>query len=464
MTRALALLGLLVVLASAARSFVPEGTEALGSGRILAFGFLLLASVQMGHIMHPLRLPKLTGFLLAGALFGPELSGILTPRMLEDLGLVKKVSVGLIALLAGCELNIKNLRPKLRPIGASALCSFLIPMVMLFGLLGPSSLYLPGLSEMELSPRLAIALTCAVVLAASSPAVVVALLSEMKAAGPISDLTLSVVVLADLLVTVFFTFSLIVVNSSFPASTETTSLWGLAFHIFGSLGIGAILGVIFSVYIQRVKAWIGLFIFAVFFVVAEAGSVVHLDPLLVGLSAGLFLENLSPVSGHEVIKKTEPATMPSFAIFFAVVGAELKLNSLLDVLPLASAAMLVRALGMWCGAKLGGKLGKVEAPISRGLFFGLIPQAGVAIAFAGIIRTSFGDWGAKISTFLFGVIILNQLIGPVLFRFTLIRAKEAGQRKEDSTAAHPPHVAPEEEKSVYGLHVTGSKGNSIQTF
>ena len=110
MIRSLGLLLLLFVLASAAQSFVPEGSEALGSGRILAFGFLLLASVQVGHIMHPLRLPRLTGFLIAGVVFGPEVLGILTPRMLGDLALVKKVSIGLIALLAGCELNLRAKR------------------------------------------------------------------------------------------------------------------------------------------------------------------------------------------------------------------------------------------------------------------------------------------------------------------------------------------------------------------
>ena len=455
MTRAIGLLLLLVVLASAARSFVPEGGEALSSGRILSFGFLLLASVQVGHIMHPLRLPRLTGFLLAGVVFGPELLGILTPQMLGDLVLVKKVSVGLIALLAGCELNLRALRPQLRPIGASALASFLLPMLLLFAMLSGAARYVPGLSGMNLGQQVAVSLACAVILAASSPAVVVALLRELKASGPISELALSVVVLADLLVTVFFTLAMLLVHSLFPEAGGSASVAGMLFHIFGSLGVGALLGVIFSVYIQRVKDWIGLFIFAVLFVVAEAGSVLHLDPLLVGLSAGLFLENLSPVSGHEVIQKTEPATMPSFAIFFAVVGAELALGALWEVLLLALVVALLRALGLWWGSRLGGRLGRVAGPHSRGLFFSLLPQAGIAIAFSGILRDSFVGWGPELATFLMGVIIINQLIGPILFRAALLSSGEAGQKQEDSSSSHAPHVAPEEDNH-YGQQVMGS--------
>jgi Kef-type K+ transport system membrane component KefB len=454
MSRALGLLILLVVLASAAQSFVPAGSEALGSGRILAFGFLLLASVQMGHIMQPLRLPRLTGFLIAGVVFGPELLGILNPQMLKDLALVKKVSVGLIALLAGCELNLRALRPRLRPIGASAVASFLLPVLLLFALLSLFAGYLPGLADMTLRQQVMVSLACAVILSTSSPAVVVALLSELKAAGPISDLALSVVVLADLLVTIFFTLSMLLVHAAFPDARGSTSFGEMLFHLFGSIAVGALLGAIFSVYIQRVKNWIGLFIFAVLFVVAEAGSVVQLDPLLVGLSAGLFLENLSPVSGHEVIRRTEPATMPSFAVFFAVVGAELALGSLLQVLALASVVALTRALGLWWGSRLGGKLGGVPTLTSRGLFFSLLPQAGIAIAFAGILRDSFAGWGPSLATFLMGVIILNQLIGPILFRAVLVSSKEVGQKQEDNSATHPPHVAPKEDG--YGSQVMGA--------
>jgi Kef-type K+ transport system membrane component KefB len=454
MTRALALLALLFVMASAARSFAPDAAPG-GAGRILAFGFLLLASVQMGHVMSPLRLPKLTGFLVAGAIFGPEALGIITPEMIIDLSLVKKVSVGLIALLAGCELNAKALRPKLTEISSSTLSTFFLPVVLLSVGIFFSSDFLPVLAEMEVPQRIVVCLLCGVTLATFSPAVVVALLSELKAAGPVSELTLSVVVLADLLVTIFFTIIIVVVRAFFPESGGSFNVGEFLFHLFGSLGIGAILGLLFSVYIQRVKDWIGLFIFGVLFVVAEAGSVLHLDPLLVGLSAGLFLENVSPVSGHEVIHKTEPATMPSFAIFFAVVGAELKLGPLLEVGAFAAVVALLRAFGVWWGTRVGGRLGKTPPEVSRGLFFGLVSQAGVAIAFSGIIRASFSGWGERVATFLMGVIIINQLLGPILFRSALLRTGEVNQKKDDSSATHAPHIAPPEEIS-YGDQVKGA--------
>src|SRR5205823_1607105 len=92
----------------------------------------------------------------------------------------------------------------------------------------------------------------------------------------------------------------------------------LAIHVLGSIAAGIAVGIVFAVYIKRVALRISLFVFAMLFVAAEIGNAFNLNPLLVGLAAGLFLENVSPVSGHEVIHHTEVAAMPTFAVFFAV--------------------------------------------------------------------------------------------------------------------------------------------------
>src|SRR5262245_11872041 len=120
MTRAIFVLGLVAALTFAARPFLTDTTMLTGSGAALAFGFLLLAALQTGHIFHGLRLPHLTGFILCGAIFGPEILKLLTKQMIHDLALVKKVAVGLIALTAGCELNFQKLRPKMKSIGLVA--------------------------------------------------------------------------------------------------------------------------------------------------------------------------------------------------------------------------------------------------------------------------------------------------------------------------------------------------------
>ena len=55
--------------------------------------------------------------------------------------------------------------------------------------------------------RAAIALVCANVLAAFSPAVVIAVITETRSAGPLSQLCMSIVVLADLAMVITFSLN-----------------------------------------------------------------------------------------------------------------------------------------------------------------------------------------------------------------------------------------------------------------
>jgi Kef-type K+ transport system membrane component KefB len=433
--RAIIVLCLVAGITFAARSFLPSDATITGSGAALAFGFLLLAALQTGHVFHVLRLPHLTGFLLCGAIFGPQVLDLITAPMLKDLGLVKNVAVGLIALTAGCELNFRTLRPRIKSIGAISALGLLFSGVFLFSATFLAARYLsdfPGLAFLAsktVAQQAVISLVITNVLIALSPAVVMGILSESRAQGPLSELCLSIVVLADLVVAISFSFSDSAVRAAFPDLGGHSSVFGaLAVHILGSMAVGAFVGLVFALYIQRVALRIGLFVFAVCFVVAEAGTSLHLDPLLVGLSAGLFLENVSPVSGHEVIQQTEVAAMPVFAVFFAVIGAEVHLDAFLAVAPFAIAAAAVRASGITLGARLGGRLAGVNPAIVRRVPFGMFPQAGIALALAGLVKRSFPPWGEAASTLLLGTIVVNESVGPVLFRLALSRAGEIGKR------------------------------------
>src|SRR5258706_6031787 len=109
MIRAFVLLCIVVVLIAAARSFLREETSLVGSGAALAFGFVLLAALQMGTIFSGIRLPRLTGYLVCGFVAGPSVLNFVTERMVGDLKLVNGVAISLIALSAGGELNVRRL-------------------------------------------------------------------------------------------------------------------------------------------------------------------------------------------------------------------------------------------------------------------------------------------------------------------------------------------------------------------
>lgn len=463
MMRGIVVLALVAGLSFAARSFLIDTSTLTGSGAALAFGFLLLAALQVGHIVQAMKMPHLTGFLICGAVFGPEVLGLITRPMLGDLALVKNVAVGLIALSAGCELNFKRLAPLAKSIGLVSTFSLGLAFLLLFGFFLGISRWMPLTSDMSFSQRVVVALILANVLAALSPAVVMGILSESRAEGPLSELCLSIVVIADLVISIAFAFSDTVARQAFPVEGAAAhSIFGaLAFHILGSIAAGVVVGIIFAVYIRRVALRISLFVFAVCFVVAEAGNAISLNPLLVGLSAGLFLENVSPVSGHEVIHQMEPAATPTFAVFFAVIGAEVHLRDFVAVAPVAIAAALVRFVGLSGGAWIGARAARLDAAVAKRIKWGLLPQAGVAIALADLVGKTFMPWGPRAATLLLGSVMVSQLIGPIVFRSALEGAGEVGKKRGEGAVGKPSHASIPEDLRAEAFAAAVARASSL---
>ena len=429
MLRAATLLAIVLMLIAAARSFLPEETSLVGSGAALAFGCILLAALQTGKLFAGVGLPRLTGYLICGFVVGPSILNYVTDRMLADLKLVNGVAIGLIALSAGGELNFKRLKPRLAAILSICGLSFMFVTFLVSSTVFVVSTHLPFMHDMTLVQRVAVSLTIGVVLSAISPSVTLALINETGASGPISETILGLVVLADLVVVLGFAGINGFTSASFGLTGDgNEGLRPLMIHLFGSMGVGAVLGLVFAIYVKRIGQRLALFVFGVCFFAAEAGVRLHLDPLLMCLTAGLFVENATDVEGTELIKGIEAASMPVFAVFFAVAGAGLHWDVFKSVAIFAVLFAVVRAVGMQLGGRVGMAVGKVPTEHRKFIPYGMLSQSGVTIGLAILIGKQYPGWGDGARACVLGTAVVNELVGPVLLRQALMRSGEAGRR------------------------------------
>src|SRR5262245_255794 len=190
-------------LMQAARSFAPASGTA-SAGTALSFGFLLLTAYFVGNVFKRMRLPRLTGYLAAGILAGPEVLDFVPRTALDRLSLVTGVATALIALTAGVEMDLRSMRPLLRSIALISATSIGLAMLLLFGAVLAASPFLPFLATLPWAARAAVAAVLAVVIAAQSPAVAVAVRNELRANGPLSQTVTGVVVAGDLVIVVMF--------------------------------------------------------------------------------------------------------------------------------------------------------------------------------------------------------------------------------------------------------------------
>jgi Kef-type K+ transport system membrane component KefB len=422
----------LVGFMAAARSFTAEDGLFVGSSSALAVGYLLLTAYFLGSVVSSLGLPKLTGYLLAGILAGGSVLDLVPHEALGNLSIFTGVAVALIALTAGSELNFAAMRPLLRTIRWITLVAVVGGSVAIAGFIFAISPWLPFMHALDLGPRAAFALTLGIVLSAQSPAVVVALRTELEADGPLVRTVLGIVVIADLVVITMFTCASTMAKAALGSPEPLGSIvLHLSWELLGSIVVGLGVGAVLAVYLRRdptgpgAGGGAGLFVMTVAFIVAEVGHQIALDPLLVALAAGVLVRNATG-QGDRLHHAIEGAALPVYLVFFAVAGATIHLG-VLAVLGLpALAIVIVRAFVFVAGSRLAARRAGAEETVRRYAGFGLLPQAGLALALSMLMQSTFGELGAQAGALTLGVVALNEMLAPIAYRWAILRAGEAG--------------------------------------
>ncbi len=104
-----------------------------GSGRgalVAATGFLLVAGTLSSELVEVLRLPHLTGYLLAGIVAGPYVLKLVDHHTVQELTSINALALALIALEGGAELKLSILRQGLKSLVLSTLFQSL-PILLL---------------------------------------------------------------------------------------------------------------------------------------------------------------------------------------------------------------------------------------------------------------------------------------------------------------------------------------------
>lgn len=406
----------------------------------IALGFILISAFLGGTLSARVGLPRISGFLLVGLVSGPYLSGLLSQDMLDAGKAVEGVAVALIALTAGGEIKLSWLRRYAARLAVITSMQILCVALIVGGVVYFGRALFPFMPEDGLA-ALVIAFVVAAIAISNSPTVTIALISDNKAQGPLSQTVLGIVVVVDVCVIVLFAIALAVAKNVLGTGSGASLGLTLARELGGSVLVGIAFGVGIAAFLRFVARDTAVFVLGVCFAMAQVASALHLETLLIALTAGLWVENVSRTRAAPLLKSIAQLSLPVYAIFFAFAGAKVNLDALASMWPLALLLSASRAVAIWIGAALGCRLAKVEPVIQRYAWFGLISQAGVTLALAAILQRSFPEWGDSLQVLIVAMIALHEIVGPIGFQYALGRAGEVGKadRGERSTnVAHDP--------------------------
>ncbi len=446
---------LVTVLAAAMLArLAPLGPENQGPVGLIetgtSLGVLLIAAWLAGRIFAAIGLPRITGYIALGVIVGPDILGIVTEQQSPYLRLVNDLAIVVIALTAGGEIKLDFLKRGARTIVSLTLIqsAVILVAVALAAYFAAGPVRITDFTES--ADRWMIAAIVAVIAVASSPSVVIAILTETRAKGPLSQTVLASVVAKDLVLIVLFTIAMTIGARHFAeylshskGGHETGVLLTLVHHLGGSVVAGLIVGLLMSWYVHRIRAKMPIFIVLASLGLALLSEELALEPLIVALVAGMMMQNVWPHESESLFEAVEELSLPVYAAFFAFAGTKLDLDAIGPILPAALLIVAVRVAATWAGTWLGAKVGAAEPTVGKYAWTGFISQAGVALALAAIIQRTFGDaaFAAILYNLILAMIAIQEILGPILLRWGLTRAGEvdggAGAAAQADEASSP---------------------------
>lgn len=395
-------------------------------GVISAIGFLLLAGVLAAELFEMLGLPHLTAYILVGVVAGPHALHLVEHETVVDLQLSNTLALSLIALAGGAELRLELLRPLLRSLSIATVVQCLLGIVGMAAAFFACSRFLPFTHGLPMRAILGIALLWGVLSVVRSPAAVLGVLAQMRSSGPLTRYSLAFVMSSDIVSAVLVTLGIAVARPLIEPSTSFSlaSVSELGHELLGSVTLGTTLGLLLALYLWLVRGQLLLVLVALGFGLTEGLRYLHFDPLLAFLVAGFVVANFS-AQGDALLRAIEQTGALVFVVFFATAGAHLDLGLLRQLWPVAVGLCTARALITVVAHRIGARLANDEPLVRRWGWSSLVSQAGLALGLAAVIERAFPSFGDGFRALAIAAVAVNEMVGPVLFKWALDRSGEA---------------------------------------
>ncbi len=413
-----------------------DAVELSGLGEVdvaLALSVLLAAGFACARLVKLVHLPSVTGYILAGVLVGPSGFDLIPPELVETrLRMFTSIALLLVAFAIGERFDIGQLRGSARVLVRLSAGEVVGTFVIVGSAVGLTA-WFSGVGEGDYHVALAIALICSSIAVATAPASTVAVLRELRATGPISRLLLSNVVVNNALSITLFGLCVAAAQGLLGTGSGGGLLRILMpeFTTIASLLVGFLVGFLTDYVVHKLNSRHDVLVvsLAAVFFCGGIANYTGLSPLLAGVAAGFAVVNRDrrDVRAFRALNDFEP---PIYGIFFALAGAELHLEDMVQAGGIGVVFVLTRVAGKVLGAWLGARSAGMPPSRARVLGLGLLPQADLAIGLAYLVRQdqSLEEIRAVIINVVVASVVVNELAGPPLVRLML---KWAGEVPHD---------------------------------
>ncbi len=410
---------------------------------LFSISIALVAGLFVSRLTKPLKLPAVTGYLIAGVLIGPYclgsfgLTGLFSSHEgISSLGIIADVALGFIAFDIGTEFRLENLKKTGKQTAIIGVMQAVVTCLLVDGALIGLHFLMP-----EKLP-LSVAITLGAIATATAPAATLMVVRQYKARGKLTDILLPVVALDDAVGLICFAVSFGIAKALQSGSISLISvLVEPILEVVLSLALGAVIGIVFSFVENLFKSNSKRLCLSITFVLMtvsismlkfEVGGVhIGFSSLLVCMMLGTMFCNVCDCA-MEMMEKTSKWTMPIYILFFVLSGAELEFNIFADsaVIIIGLVYLVFRTAGKYFGAYISAKGTHCDPTIVKYLGVALWPQAGVAIGMTVTALALGAVEGALIRNIVLFAVLVYEIFGPMCTKLALQAAGNIVPKQE----------------------------------
>jgi len=387
----------------------------LDSEIIIEVVLIIFLSILFGRIAKLLKMPNVTGYLIAGLILGPSILNVIPTSMVSGFKVVSDIALAFIAFSIGSEFSLSYFRKV-------GIAPIIIAITESFG-----AIIFVSITLILIGFDLKLSLLLGAIAAATAPAQTIMVINQYKAKGSLTSMLMSVVAIDDAVALIAFGFTVAIVKLMDSAldTSIVLSILSPIYELIISLVIGAAIGILMKLVFRWFKKPSNVLCITIGFVLFSywAAEYIHGSPLLACMALGGMLTNIySDID--KLMKISEGFTPPIFMIFFAISGAGFELSALPKIGIIGLVYVIMRILGKILGSWFGGRVTKQEDKICKYLGPTLMPQAGVALGLIVVAESLLPKYAPQIRAVILCSTFIYSLIGPACAKFALEKAGE----------------------------------------
>lgn len=381
-------------------------------------GVVLLGATLLGEVVDRLfRLPRIIGYVIAGALLGPEATGLLSDADVRGLRPFFEVAMGIVLFELGSRVDLGWLRRNPWLLVTSGFESALA-FGAVFGIL----------LIVDTSPLIAAA--AGAIAMATSPAVVLTVSQELRAQGQVTSRLQLLTALNSIYSFVVFGILFAWLHVEGRGSVGLVALHPI-YIVIGS----ALLALVSARVLLALLARLGprgdvqtISAVGVVIVTVSVAMALNLSVVMAMLGLGILTRALDRERRFQTVSFGYVGQLFVIALF-ALTGTALRLDfgatALAAGLGLAAARALGKGVAVVGFARLSGLSWRKASLLS----VGLLPMSGVAIVMVHEAGRIWPEFEPQLGAVVLATVLILELLGPLAVQFALRQAGDAADRR-----------------------------------